>query len=465
MVSELVDRRRRSILRLFGTGITGLSVGAGDAHPAAGTGGSNEPMTASPGDLAGATYLVDYHDGAVAVFRRGSDQPRYRGEAAAAIQRAIDAAAATEAGGVIAIAAGTFEIDSTVSLASSTWLVGNGSATTLEAASGLDDDLVEIRAGAEHAGLSNLRLDGNRGQNEHGSGVHIRGGTWRAILERVIVRNAADHGIEFSGSADSYSHEPVVLDIDVAESGGDGFVFGHTGDLFGADLYAEACGRYGFTMADAGSTIVHPHAYDTPGDAGIRILESAKDLTLIGGHAEGNHRRGAIIQGERISLREAFVANNSRASPGEYAGLVLDGARDCSVTGSTVVNDRDRDKTQGRGLVETADSRQNTVTDCLFRENLGGAVERPDADTGSTYRDNRGYRTENGGELTVGDGALIAHGLPSRPTRYRADSTDPGVRCHVEQADASALRIRLRHADSSAVHAEPVKVVWEATLR
>ena len=462
MVSEHVDRRRRSILQLVAAGLAGASVDVGAASEP-GQGDAAPPMTQ---DRSWADFFVEDHGDEIRSYRGDEETAIYRGDASTALQRAIDEAAATDEGGMIGISGGTFELAESVTLASSTWVVGNGSATTLEAADGLNDDLVAIAAGAEHAGISRLRLDGNREANEAGSAIHVRGGAWRPIIEHVVVREAAAHGVEFSGGDDSaYSYEPVLLDVDVGRCSVDGFVFGYTGDLFGANLYAEGCGEYGFTMADAGGTVVHAHAYDTRGEAGIRVLPSARDLTLIGAHAERNHRIGALVKGERIRLNQAFVANNSQRSPGEEAGIVLDGAHDCSITDSSIVNGDHRELTQGTGLIEMRTCQDNMIRDNLFRDNLGTAVARHSTDSNSMYRQNRGYRTENGGESTVRDGERIAHELDVRPGRYRVDSTNSDVRCHVVDADETSLEVELREADSGEVYSGSVGVVWDATAQ
>jgi len=121
----------------------------------------------------------------------------------------------------------------------------------------------------------------------------ISGDTWRTVVEHLVVRAEAGDGIRFeNGPSGAYSYEPMLVDVDVARCAGDGYVFGYTGDLFSVNLYAESCEGYGFTMADAGGTLVHPHAYDTRGEAGIRILESAKDSAFLGAHSERNTRHG-----------------------------------------------------------------------------------------------------------------------------------------------------------------------------
>lgn len=410
-------------------------------------------------------FVVHGREGTTLLSRRGSDEPVFEGSASAAIQRAVDAGEAGGSGVLIAVAAGRYDLDRPVELASSTWLAGSGSATTLGAAADLADDLLVVPAGAEHVRVSDLRLEGNR-TDDGGNGLLVEGGAWRPAIEHLVVRDTADHGIHFvAGPTGEYVYEPVLADVDVARCGGDGFVFGYTGDLFGTDLYAEACAGYGFTMTDAGGTLVHPHAYDTRGEAGIRVLESAKDLTVYGLHAERNRRHGVLVKGERITVRDAFVANNSRDAPGSYSGLVLDGARDCLVSESTLLNDVGHGRTQRHGLVETADSRDNVVAENLFRDNASSSVERASRSTGSWYRNNRGYRTENGGETTARSGGRIRHGLDERPDQYWVESTHPGTYAHVVAVDRENLTLEVLWVDSGRPLAADVDVSWRATAR
>jgi hypothetical protein len=417
-------------------------------------------MTHAP-DPTEPEFLVFHADGTTRVSRRGVDKPVFSGPASSAIQYAIDAGAESGTGIAIAIAPGTYELEESVTLAGSTWLAGSGTATTLRAESGLDADLLTVPEGTEHARVSDLRIHGNRSANERGACLAVHGYTWRIVFDHLVVRNGADDGVRFDGEqGDGYSYEPTLTDIDVARCGGDGFVFGFTGDLFGTNLYAEACERYGFTMADAGGTLVHPHAYDTHGEAGIRFLESAQDTTLLGAHSERNRRHGVLVKGERITLRNGFFANNSRDSPDSYSGVVFDGATRCTLSESTLVNDPDRPETQRHGLVETVASRENRIAGNLFQHNLGSAVERGSRSAGSSYRDNRGYRTENGGRATVGDGEIIQHGLAERPEQYWVESTAPGTYAHVVAVDQARLVVEVIQVQTGERVASGVDVTW-----
>jgi hypothetical protein len=468
MVRAKIDRRRRAVLRAIaaaaGSGALAGTAGRGRSGSASERGVPMSERRAA-GVSAAPDFVVSEAGETARVLERGTDDPVFEGEPGAAFQYAVDAGERGGTGTAIATGPGTYELERTVTLASSTWLAGSGSASTLRAGPGLDADLLALPPGAEHVRVSDFRLDGNRANNAQGSCLAVRGGTWRVVLERLVVRDGAGDGVRFgSGPSGAYSYEPTLADIDVARCAGDGGVFGYTGDLFATNLYAEACGGYGFTLADAGGTLVHPHAYDTRGDAGIRVLESSKDTVLLGAHSEGNRRHGLLVKGDRVTVRDGFVANNSRDDPGAYSGVVLDGARDTQVTGSTLVNDSDRDRTQGAGLVETAASRDNHVTDNLFRGNLGAAVERESPSNGSTYRDNRGYPTENGGRTAVGDGGRVEHGLAREPTRSWVESTEPGTYAHVVAADRTQLVVEVLEIGTGEPPGTPVDVSWGAAL-
>jgi hypothetical protein len=422
-------------------------------------------MTAGPDAPLAPAFVVFQRGGEAHVSARGSEEPVFSGAPGAAIQYAIDARSEPGAGAAVAVSPGTYEIERTVTLRSSTWLAGSGTATTLRAVPGLDADLLSIPSDTDHARVSDLKIDGNRAENDRGACLAMTGYTWRPVLERLVVRAAAGDGIRFEGGpGGEYSYEPTLFDVDVAQVGGDGFTFGYTADLFGANLYAEACEGYGFTLADAGGTLVHLHAFDTRGAAGIRVLESAKDDLLLGAHSERNRHHGMLVAGQRITVRDAFVANNSRDDPGADDGIVLDGARDCTVVASTLVNDDDHEPTQGRGVVETAGSRNNRIAGNLFRNHVGAAVERSAGRSGSTYADNRGYRTENGGETTVSDGGVVPHGLDERPRRWSVESTEPGTYAHVVGVDEVDLLVEVVGIESGDPR-EDVDVTWSAMAR
>jgi len=464
MVRRAIDGRRRAILRAVAAGFVGSGRSTTRSRSTVDRG--DRPMTGPAADPPQAEFLVHGGEGTTVLSRRGEAETMFRGPAGTALQRAVDAGEAAGTGALIAVSSGTYELERPVTLASSTWLAGSGVATTLRAGDGLDAPLLTVPAGAEHGRVSDLRLEGNGAGNDRGDGLVVVGGAWRPVFEHLVVRGTDGHGIRFTDGPDgAYVYEPVLSDVDVARCAGDGFVFGYTGDLFGVNLYAEACEGYGFTLADAGGTLVHPHAYDTRGEAGIRVLESGKDLTLFGAHTERNRQHGLLVEGERITIRNAFVANNSRDAPDAYSGLVLDGARDSMVSESAFLNDTEQGRTQRHGVVETAASRENVVSGNLFRENASSAVKRPSNSTGTQYRNNRGYQTANGGEATVRDGDPIPHGLNERPQQYWVESTSSGTYAHVVDVNDVALIVEVLRAGTGDSLGRPVDVTWGAIAR
>ncbi|MFD1647563.1 hypothetical protein [Haloarchaeobius litoreus] len=457
------DRRRRPLLQTLGVGLsTPYWLRRLESRPP--TTRPGDPTVRQASTVAAPAFVVHERSGRAHVERRGKDGTVFSGTADEALQYAVDAGSESGIGTAIGLAPGTYEVHRTVRLASSTWLAGSGTAANLRAGSGLDDDLLRVPPGTDHARISGVRLEGNRGENASGAAVSVAGYTWRTVLDGLVVRGPAGDGVRFeAGPEGEYSFEPVLADVDVARCGGDGFVFGHVGDLFGSNLYAEGCAGNGFTMAAAGSTVVHPHAYDNRGEAGVRVLESAIDLDLLGGHFERNRRHGALVKGERIAIRNAFFADNSRDAPDSYSGLVLDGARDCLVSESTFVNDEGGPRPQRHGIVETAASDTNRVTANLFRNHASGAVEKPAQPATSMYRDNVGYTTENGGTAAVGDGDGIPHGLDETPTQYWVQSGDPRTVARAVDVDGTDLTVSVVEVGSWSPMTDAVDVTWGAT--
>lgn len=466
MVSEGINRRRRMLLGTVASGVGFLAAGqraspvrpADASHP-------GPPMTGAGDESIVPTFMVFQEDAETHVRRRGVDEPVFSGAPSTAIQHAIDAGEAMDTGTAIAVGPGTFELGQPVTLAASTWLAGSGTSTTLQAAGGLNEDILTVPAGAEHVRISDIRIDGNRGENARGNCLVIAGDTWRTVVEHLVVRAGAGDGVRFErGPEGEYSYEPMLVDVDVARCAGDGYVFGYTGDLFGVNVYAESCEGYGFTMADAGGTLVHPHAYDTRGEAGIRILESTKDAAILGAHSERNMQHGMLIKGERITVRNAFVANNSRAAVGSYSGVVLDGARNCIVSESTLINDPERERAQGHGLTETPNSRDNSIFANRFQENVLSAIDRQSRSTGTTYRYNHGYSTENGGIETLSDGETIHHGLDETPQQCWVEAMGPGVYAHVVDIGSSHIGVEILQVGTGKSVESKTEVSWSAVV-
>lgn len=100
-------------------------------------------------------------------------------DAASAIQAAIDAVN-TAGGGIVYLPAGDYKVSSTVVMKSHVRLVGAGeTTTTIIAASGLNDDVLQgydfdaltttsSSGGIEHFGIEHLTVDGNRANNSSG---------------------------------------------------------------------------------------------------------------------------------------------------------------------------------------------------------------------------------------------------------------------------------------------------------
>ncbi|MFB6178148.1 MAG: hypothetical protein ABEI77_00305 [Halorientalis sp.] len=285
------------------------------------------------------------------------------------IRAAIDA---LDDGGVVRLGAGTYRCRRPIRLDGSVWLVGSGRSTVLQFEGGFDPGMVVVPADAQHSRVSSLTIDGHDATS--GDCLVLLGYNYRPLLDRLVLRGGPRHGIAARSGDDEYVYEPVVTDVDVKGVAANGFNLSYVADLFGADLYAETTGGAGLKLMDAGGVIVHPHAYDASGPAGVVVAESARDLRLYAPFLDTNRRHGGIVRGRRIVLHGTFAYDNAAGDPGNFDGLVLDGASRSLVTGGVFANKQAT--SQRYGIAERGDARKNLVALNQLVGNVRGGLDQ-----------------------------------------------------------------------------------------
>ena len=399
------------------------------------------------------SYIVYNRDGQTCVLNAQTQAEEYTGDAASALQHAIDNLPASS-GGTVQVKPGTYVCEQSVTLDGSKQLVGAGNNTQLQAADGLDAPLLTIPSEAAHARVSSLKLHGNKDNNTAGSCIRVEP-SWRVVFDHIVIRHGAEHGIHFPSSADD-SYEPIIIDADVARCGGDGYRLSSAIDFFGVDVYAEANAGHGVVIDSPGQVHVHTHAYASGAEAGILVTGDAGDTRFLAPWAENNDQHGMVIQADRTTVLNPYIYNNGRNSAGQYDGIVLD-ANGCTVT-TGVFNDFG-EAVQRHHINERDESYNNIIT----HNQLLNCVESPVRRfpySGSIIRDNQGYTTENGGHTTVADGATIAHGLDESPVVYSVETAEPGVIASVQQVDADEITVELLNVADGTRVTDSVDVSW-----
>jgi len=289
----------------------------------------------------------------------------------ACIQEAVDAV--KDVGGVVFVRAGSYVLGQKVTLAPKVAVIGEGDATYIKLADGVNDDMFLIPPGASRAVLAHLYLDANGKNQTTGSAVKVLSYTWRVVLEDLTIRNAKVNGVEFDmGQQSQYSYEAILKYIDIKGSGQNGFNFAWVADIWGADLYAEGNGGRGFYFGDVAGTIFHAHAYNNYGDSGMFMDSMCTDLRLVSPHFDTNQQNGAIISGSRITLESPFAFNNSKSNPGYYNGILVYGQNNIIANG--VITDTQPSKTQANGIVEQSGADYNIYIGNNARGNMYNGI-------------------------------------------------------------------------------------------
>lgn len=459
--SNLSSYKPESKAKFFAIDTGRIFIGDGsewNAIPSTGPTPSLESVTANDASITefeqSDSYIVYNRDGQTRVFDAQTQSESYAGDAATAIQRAIDNLPANT-GGTVRIKPGTYVCDQSLTLDGSKQLIGAGSNTQLKAADDLNAPLLTISKDTAHARISSLKIHGNKDNNTAGSCIRVEP-SWRVVFDHIVVRHAAEHGFYFPAGTDD-SYEPIIIDADVARCAGDGYRFSSAIDLFGVDVYAEANAGHGIVIDSPGQVHVHTHAYASAATAGILVTKSAADTRFLAPWAENNDQHGILVRGDRTTILNPYIYNNSRNRSGQCDGIVLD-ANGCTV--STGVFNDFGDAVQRHHINERDDSYNNLIVHNQLLNCVDSPVRRfPYSE--SVIRDNQGYTTENGGQTTVADGATISHGLDEPPVVYSVETPEPGTIASVQNVDSEAITVELLNvADGSRV-TNPVAVSWE----
>lgn len=353
-----------------------------------------------------------------------------RGDAAAALNAAL------AAGGTVRIAQGVCLLSGSLVIPSSTDLSGAGiGRTVLRAARGGAFNVIELRDGAGNVAISNLTVDGSAdagGTVPHqSSGVLVPPGSSNVRLQAIEAENAADNGIDISGShvdvTDSVVHHNWHNGIYVIGRGhGPGagrarFIRilrnrvsdnslarppGSTGKTFdGIDLDPRHgdCLVDGNTVIDndiilldhgalpsgpdqvSNNTISDPHltVVNGAGAAGIDVADNIDGFRLTGNRILGVRHFGIIVGGR---ARNGLISGNTiRDTTAEgillRGGRGAEGPRNIQITGNAV---SPGPEAGGRAAIAV----RHMAGVSVVGNSVGGALDLGRAGPGLVARDN-----------------------------------------------------------------------------
>jgi len=379
------DRSRRGLL-IGGAGLAGAGIAAAamaaigreeadgaDRSTTAPRPGSTAPAGSPPGGWRDATR----DHGA-----RGTGE----GDDRAALQDAIDAAAAEGAGslrgGTVHVGAGVFPIGGSLFLRSGVTLRGSGPGTVIDLLPGVDEPALVVEADldgtpASNTAIRDLTLDGSTGDQTAGRhGIALRGNNRGGqtpytgsdsfhLIADVLVAYFGGHGIALAvdppdGAVPAEVRaarvvHAVVFECAKAATDGDRagiFVGGTDGTLIGCDVASsggpgylvtrannrlEACKAYfnqgaEFLVTGARNQLSGCQAQDGFGDG--FVLRGGESSSLVGCQADSNAGAGFRLDGTRAAVVSGLTSFRRGDRPAAGPGVVYEGGTErCLVSG------------------------------------------------------------------------------------------------------------------------------------
>lgn len=246
---------------------------------------------------------------------------------AALFQAAIDSVAPT--GGIVSFS-GSYEVSSPITVPGGVWLVGTGwKGSKIRLANGANCDVIRTTPGSavKYAGLSGFYIDGNRGNNTTGHGVHFdnpkpdksNGECSVNIVEDVLVEFAAQDAFNigagqvetrlfncytYSAGRDGFrinGSDYWLTDCTSGEAGGDGF------SLSGQGARLSGCKSWWSGRQSAPGTIGNPGSGNGT-SAGFRI--NVENAQITNCEAQDSSGPGAIINGYSGRIQMHLDGNN-----------------------------------------------------------------------------------------------------------------------------------------------------------
>jgi parallel beta-helix repeat protein len=299
---------------------------------------------------------------AVTVGPQGSDYVTDGAGDDVQIQAALDAVG-DAGGGVVWLRAGTYSLSEQLSIPSGIMLVGEGFATVIIAADGLDDDLMvnsDQVNGNENIVLRDFKLDGNRAAQSGGTGIYFDGTSTHStnfLVENVWVTNTHSHGLHpkrtdvlrirdcrFTdcGTSASLDHGIYLLDSDDAviegvistDNAANGINAKQGTRLSVANCVARDNGGRGIRVADYEYVSIGNNVAEGNADSGIALY-----LEITGGvnkaAVAGNVCRNNRVHGVDLNNVSDVAVSGNDCSENKFNGIRLRNAVRSNVTGNS----------------------------------------------------------------------------------------------------------------------------------
>ncbi|MDN4546184.1 glycosyl hydrolase family 28-related protein [Pseudomonas sp. C32] len=361
----------------------------------------------------------------------------------AAIQRAIDAAAAAGGGQVYAptgtyiVSGGEEPSDGCLMLKSNVYLYGDGmGATTVKVADGSDTKITGVIRSAygeqtHDFGVSNLTIDGNRdnttGKIDGWFNGYIPGEAGydsNVTLDSVEIKDCSGYGFD--------PHEQtvnMVIKNSVSHGNGlDGFVADFLSDSTFENNVAYDNDRHGFNIVTSTHdfTLTNNVAYSNGGNGivvqrGSEDIPSPSNITITGGEVYGNGAEGVLIKlSSEVTVSGVDIHDNASAGIRIYGSNhveIIDNTLNNNSLGSPVPeiiiqSYNDTLGVSGKYFNGSDNTLQGNVIIGSNLSTYGIAERNEDGTDRNAIIGNTISHTSNGATLIYGDGSYVSATVP-----------------------------------------------------
>ncbi|MDH4559028.1 mannuronan epimerase [Pseudomonas sp. BN417] len=361
----------------------------------------------------------------------------------AAIQNAIDAAAAA-GGGQVYMPTGTYIVsggeepsDGCLMLKSNVYLYGDGmGATTVKVADGSDTKITGVIRSAygeqtHDFGVSNLTIDGNRdnttGKIDGWFNGYIPGEAGydsNVTLDSVEIKDCSGYGFD--------PHEQtvnMVIKNSVSHGNGlDGFVADFLSDSTFENNVAYDNDRHGFNIVTSTHdfTLTNNVAYNNRGTGivvqrGSEDIPSPSNITITGGEVYGNGAEGVLIKlSSEVTVSDVDIHDNASAGVRIYGSNhveIIDNTLNNNSLGSPVpeIIIQSYDDTlgvSGKYFNGSDNTIQGNIISGSNLSTYGVAERNEDGTDRNAIIGNTISHTSNGATLIYGDGSYVSATVP-----------------------------------------------------
>lgn len=395
---------------------------------------------------------------------------------------------------LVSVGEGRFTLTNNITMGDGDGMIGFGKNVTRLVASGNIAVINAIGSAPNYIRniyISHLTIDGNKATYASSKGI-VFTNTIRTLIEDVLVTNCGSDGVTYIKTDQSYENFLVNSWVGGdSKDGAPGYPYGNdgVGVKLGTDNHIVNCGVFqnggdGIQL-ESSSKVEDSHIWGNQGN-GVSVADGKTDWEISHNTIESNRQNGILIDGGGSgNIQTNQIWNNAETNQDLYDGIRI------SKTGATtpyanIISDNEiRDKrayaskTQYWAINEQSGSYNQLLGNRVLGNRVNGAGNTdpgisPYIVGGSTYKNNYGFVTENGGRRTVANGEVIAHGIASNlnigasnsttlVTAYTTVYDSVPVVVGISAIDGTNITASAYWVNGTAITIDAIQIWWKVT--